>query len=453
MDKSYNFDKIVNIKFNNDSNKYNSFFIQPKINSGFENQNMIYLNNRKRNRENNYSNSSFKNKVNNSMLNNNNSFENNFLSFKDFSKKIKEELRFHKTKGKQLFNTNNIIQIFNDNKSKTKTRNNNNNTLLIENSLNFDNISINNNNNNQKNLLNSFNNTISPNKDINYTYNDNDNNNNSGNNNNDNYIYQTDKKLNINITNNITNDSYINPSQQKLLVTVSSSKKNKNPNDINTTNANNIDLNNYDNNIIINNIETIPIYKNSKKQVKQFCISLISGITIIGFVYFTGKESQKNEIKTALNFLSVTSWIKIFGFILIIIIIILLYYKNKEIAIFNKISIEDFEILKKLLYENYFGNKEEYIGLFQNQFIKDCSSKRNMTEGKYIKFILPLINKLIEKFNDKKSENENNIDNYNNNDNYNDVNDRWNNFYIDESDIIISGQKMKLWRYVKEYNI
>ena len=51
MDKSYNFDKIVNIKFNNDSNKYNSFFIQPKINSGIENQSMIYLNNRKRNRE------------------------------------------------------------------------------------------------------------------------------------------------------------------------------------------------------------------------------------------------------------------------------------------------------------------------------------------------------------------------------------------------------------------
>ena len=183
----------------------------------------------------------------------------------------------------------------------------------------------------------------------------------------------------------------------------------------------------------------IPIYKNRKKQIKQICISLISGITIIGFVYFTAKEKQKNEIK------NVFSWITISCFVLIVIVIILLYYKNKELKMYNIISVEDFEMLKKLLYENYLGNKEEYIGLFQNQFIKDCSNRRNITEEKYIKFILPLINKLIKNHNEKNSSNfTNNI--INNNDNeYNLV--------IDESDIIISGQKMKLWRFINRVNI
>ena len=54
-----------------------------------------------------------------------------------------------------------------------------------------------------------------------------------------------------------------------------------------------------------------------------------------------------------------------------------------------------------------------------------------------MKFIFPLINNLIVKFNEKANKNSNH-----NNSN------RENNFIIDESDIIISGQKMKLWKYI-----
>ena len=99
--------------------------------------------------------------------------------------------------------------------------------------------------------------------------------------------------------------------------------------------------------------------------------------------------------------------------------------------LYKNISLEDFELLKKLLYENYSENKDELNkGIIKNKFISDCSSKRKLSKEKYIKHILPMLYELIDQFN------------YDNNNIINDYN-----FIIDESDGIISGQKVKLWSF------
>ena len=45
------------------------------------------------------------------------------------------------------------------------------------------------------------------------------------------------------------------------------------------------------------------------------------------------------------------------------------------------------------------GRNNDFIGIFQNQFIKETSQKRNLPESKYKKYILPILNKLIKRKN------------------------------------------------------
>jgi mannose/fructose/N-acetylgalactosamine-specific phosphotransferase system component IID len=147
-------------------------------------------------------------------------------------------------------------------------------------------------------------------------------------------------------------------------------------------------------------------------------------------VLYISKDKSYNEIKKSLNSFS----IKIICLILILVIIFLIYFKNNEMLFYKNISLEDFELLKKILFENYLGRKEELNKcIIKNKFILDCSNKRKLSEEKYIKFVLPILYKLIEKFN------------Y---DNRNKINDC--KFIIDESDVIISGQKVKLWSFSQQ---
>ena len=321
-----------------------------------------------------------------------------FLTFEKFQNKIRDQLLINKTKRNDFLSKNINSPIFSPKSS-------NKNIFLLENDFNT---SIINNDLKKMDKIKNINN----NKSKNYK--------------NENFIYQTNKKLNIKENKNI--DNYINSSKQKLLVSVYSPKNKNNENENDIFNISIKDLNNF------------PIYRNGKKRIKQIIISLISGIVIIGFVYFTSNDIQSSEIKNALNCFSLSSWIKICCFIVIVILIFLIYYKNKEIFTCNKIALEDFELLKKLLYDNYLGNKEEYIGLFQNQFTKDCSKSRNISESKYIKYILPIIYKNITEFNEKVYKIKHN-------------NEIANNLIIEENDVIISGQKMKLWKYNKLSNI
>ena len=400
MDKCNNLNKV--------SKHLNSFIFSStdsinrscQRNKLYENHKYINFNNKKRNRENETINFS----------NNLNSFENKFLSFNQFTNKIREELRAYKSKRKFIFSDNNF-QIQN-----LKNNNNfhSNPILLID-------------NNNDIYPKNNFIN-IDDNNDCkvdnkNYIINNKENINN----------YQTNKILNSKIPND-NKENYINTFKQNINNPTSSIGNNK----FNTNNG------------IFNENKTFPIYSKREKMIKYVSISLISGMVIIGFVYFICRDNYNSGIKNVLNYFSLSSWIIIFCFILIFIVVIFVYHKNKEIYIYNKISKEDFQILKKMLYESYFKNSREYIGIFQNQFVKNCCNKRNIDEGKYIKYILPLINKLINKFNNKKKEKK--IINYNNGNNDNNNNTELN-FVIDEFDIIISGQKLKLWRYNELSNV
>ena len=405
MDNILNFNSNLNNDSDSISNKFiplNKFLNKNKdIKYEYNNNNSINFNHKKRKRDININ-------TNNINTITNKTFEDKFLSFEQFTNKIKEELKAYKEKGKQIFDKNNNYNKFNIEFFNQKEHNFNNKILLMDNNNISTNESSIRTNNNIRNInINNYDNHIS-----------------------------TQKKIN----NVINNSSDINSSQKKIIINNSSPKNN-------THNDDNIIINNIQSIQTIQNIQNIQIYKNKIKIIKQIGISVISGITIIGFVYIISGKNQKNEIKQILNSFSTTSLIIILCFILIVIIFVLIYYKNKnrEINIYNKISLEDFELLKKLLYENFCNNKEECIGIIQSQFIKDCSKERNISEEKYIKFILPLINKHIKEFNDKKNKNENN--NFINNETNYDIGEF--NFIIDESDLEVTGQNMKLWKCVK----
>lgn len=347
-----------------------------KNNSERKNLNFIKLSNKKRNRDILYKeNTDNKNLV---------LFESKFLPFKQFANKIKEELKNHKM-GKQIFSKSTIPE-FNKN---------NINSLLIEHDLNYNEINIRPRNN--MTLINS--NNSSP-KHIN-------------DNNEKNFIYQTNKKLK---NKQINIHPLSSQSKQRAIGIID----------------NYIHKENNDNNLIlVKNIETTPIYKNGKIKMKSIYIYLICGITIMMIVLYISKDKSNSEIKKSLNNVSISFSIKIIFLILVIMIILLIYYKNKKMLLYKNISLEDFELLKKLLYENYSENKVELNkGIIKNIFISDCSSKRKLSEEKYIKHILPMLYELIDQFN------------YDNNNIINDCK-----FIIDESDVIISGQKVKLWSF------
>ena len=403
MDKSYNFNLPIKYNINSEQNKnIISINESPKISlERNDKTNNINFNHKKRRRGEFEPNND---EIRNINLN---PLEKKFLSFQEFSNKIIKEIKNHKIKRKDFFN-NNKISMFNPSNS------NSNNILLLDANININNTLVKEDNN--KNLT-------SNNSSNNYILNDT---NKNKNNDDKNYSY---KRQNSN--------NYINSSQQKIIVSASSSI-NKKENDI-------IGFDNFGNNITINDIKSFPIYKNRKKYIRQVSISLVVGVIILCFVYFIVDGNHKNEIKYVLNCFSIFSWIIILCFILIfiIIIIIFIYYKKNENSLYNKIAFEDFEILKKLLYKIYFDNKDENAGLFQTQFIQDCSNKRVMEEKKYIKYVLPIINKFIEKFNYKHKENQNKTTDG--------IHDMQHNFVIKEFDFMISGQKKKLWRYIK-YN-
>ena len=347
-----------------------------QTNSERQNLNLIKLNNKKRNRD--------------FLYNENNDnkkdvlFESKFLSFKQFANKIKEELKNHKI-GKQIFSKSTIPE-FNKNKS---------NYLLIEHDLNNNEIDI-----RPKNNLTIINNNTSSPKSI------------HTNNNENNFIYQTNKKIN---NKHINIHPFSSKSEQRSIGCFSNYITNEN-------NDNNF--------ILVKNIETTPIYKNSKIKIKSIYIYIICSLTVMMLVLYISKDKSYSDIKQSLNNFSFSFSIKIICLILIIMIIFLIHYKNKKMLLYKNISLEDFELLKKLLYENYWGDKDELNkGIIKNKFISECSNKRKLSEEKYIKFILPMLYELIDKFN------------YDNNK----INDF--KFIIDESEVIISGQKVKLWSF------
>ena len=152
-----------------------------------------------------------------------------------------------------------------------------------------------------------------------------------------------------------------------------------------------------------------------KNLFKIIFISIISLGIIIGIIYIFSNENIKNEIHIKINKICNFSYffyiLILFGFLFII-----LYYfiKLNENKYFIKSAKEDYEIIINNLKEKKLD--ENYIGIFQNQFIKEISENRNISYEKYVKKIFPKLLKII---NEKKE--------------------------IYESEIYISDQCQKIW--------
>jgi hypothetical protein len=98
------------------------------------------------------------------------------------------------------------------------------------------------------------------------------------------------------------------------------------------------------------------------------------------------------------------------------------YFKN-IISQNQKLASEDFHTIQKKLLESY-ETRQNSLGIFQNSFIKEAASKRNMTETYYIEKILPLINTLINEYQ-----------------------------IIEDGEQIIQGMSLKVWRLKNDTDV
>ena len=82
---------------------------------------------------------------------------------------------------------------------------------------------------------------------------------------------------------------------------------------------------------------------------------------------------------------------------------------------YQEMAYEDYELLEVRL--NEMKGDEDFVGVFQSQFVKENAEKRMIPEGKYRKYVLPVVNRLV------KGKNQ-----------------------ICEAEIVISEQVQKIWR-------
>lgn len=155
--------------------------------------------------------------------------------------------------------------------------------------------------------------------------------------------------------------------------------------------------------------------KHSRETITQAAIAIVGSGIIFAIVLYTAEEEQRNQIVNSITSISPLSWV-FCGLIMVGSIgLYLLYMKNKEKQMYKDIAFEDYELLKKRLYDEY--NNENFLGVFHSQYIKENAEKRLLPEGKYRKYVMPIISNLIR-----------------------------NNYEIKEAEIIISDQQHKVWR-------
>ena len=142
----------------------------------------------------------------------------------------------------------------------------------------------------------------------------------------------------------------------------------------------------------IENMKFITYNHKYKKIIKKFgFIVILSGIIMI-FVYNLSKKEQKEEILNALRLISPNMILSLVVTVFIIFIILYFIMKKNDNDYYNDIAERDYKILEEMIKKR----DNNFIGIFQNQFIKEYSEKRNIPESKYKKYILPILKKLIE---------------------------------------------------------
>lgn len=83
--------------------------------------------------------------------------------------------------------------------------------------------------------------------------------------------------------------------------------------------------------------------------------------------------------------------------ILCVIIVAIVIYIIKTISMQRTIAENDFQLLKRLISNTPIENPENFLGIFENSFIKDVAEMNQMSVESYKTNIMPRINELISK--------------------------------------------------------
>ena len=307
---------------------------------------------------------------------NQNEFQKRNLDINQFNQKIEENLNYYKQKSKQIFNKNQK-----DNNFFNNGGNNNNFSPNYTQSI-----------NNEKSSNNLNYNEINTNK---FPKLQNSQNNSSNNKNN-----QSINKPKSNLINPISNqiENNLNHMNQNI-----SSRSN-------LSLSQNQHMSSHSKQIIveikepvvsdfniqeIKKIDFISFNKGFKKITKNFgFIIIISGI-IVYIVYILSNKKQKEEILQALKLISPNIILSLSITIFVIFVIIYFIMKKNEEDFYNDIAENDYTLLEELLK----GRNDDFIGIFQNQFISEQCQRRNLPESKYKKYVLPILKNLIKRKN------------------------------------------------------
>ena len=282
---------------------------------------------------------------------NQNEFQKRNLDINEFNRKIEKNLDYYKQKSKEIFSTNKKDEhLYNKGGNYNNNNfnlNNNNNTFINYNEINTSKFPFpkDNYNNKKINLMNSFNEQSSL------------------------------LKGNNNLSNNQINNSsnLISHSKQIIVEIIEPGVSHFNMPEI-------------------ENMKFITYNHKYKKIIKKFgFIVILSGIIMI-FVYNLSKKEQKEEILNALRLISPNMILSLVVTVFIIFIILYFIMKKNDNDYYNDIAERDYKILEEMIKKR----DNNFIGIFQNQFIKEYSEKRNIPESKYKKYILPILKKLIE---------------------------------------------------------
>ena len=134
-------------------------------------------------------------------------------------------------------------------------------------------------------------------------------------------------------------------------------------------------------------------YSSNRSLVTQAMFTLVgSGVVLVVFLYSMNEEERQRTLD---SILSINPYRVLFCAIIIAgaIIICILLNEFQEKKRYYEIAAEDLNDLENQI--NKGKNDNNFIGVFQSQFIKERAESRMISEGKYIKKVLPLLTSAI----------------------------------------------------------
>jgi len=156
------------------------------------------------------------------------------------------------------------------------------------------------------------------------------------------------------------------------------------------------------NNSFLKNIKNLPVINSllkayTYKDYGVIALYIIIGCGLILVTYSLYQNGHLENIwKNIIDFynsLDDKTRYVIIGLIILLLSLIV-YKKNSDRGFFHRISQEDYIKLVSLISDNH-SYEPEPIGILETKFVSDLSKSHHMSEGKYRKNVLPLIEKII----------------------------------------------------------